>query len=524
MRSLVLRARRFGTTAAALLAALCLGAAPASGSIAEIQASLASGETTCRAIVEDSLARVAASEQPGGINAVIETNPEALAIADGLDLQQSSGAPLGPLHCVPVLIKDNFQTADELQTTAGSLTLRGFHARRDAYVVARLRDAGAVIVGKANMNEWAQGVSGYSSRGGQTRNGLNPLRGPGGSSGGSAAAVAAGLVPLATGTDTGGSIQIPASYNGIVGLRSTKGLISRAGILPAAEVSDVAGPLVGSVDDLARVLGVMTGVDPRDPATEASESHFLPDYTPFLDPQGLQGARIGVLDGAFEASFRSKSPDVEQGFRQALETMRSEGATVVEGLPPLRSSRAGWQTFFTVVGPQFKAEINDWFAGPGRSARVDSLAEVIELSESRRIRPRVRILDVLEQSQDQPPPGGKKYRRAERRLALLREATTDFMAEHDLDALVYPATGCPPAPRGGVEDPTYSCGNRTAPLPFGANPSTIAPLLSPVTGLPVLSLPGAPLPGGLRTGISLLGPAWSEPALIRMGYAFEVAG
>jgi amidase len=379
-------------------------------------------------------------------------------------------------------------------------------------------------MGKANMNEWAQGVSGYSSRGGQTKNGLNPKRGPGGSSGGSAAAVAAGLVPLATGTDTGGSIQIPASYNGLVGLRSTRGLVSRDGIIPAAEASDVAGPLVGDVADLAVTLGTMTGVDPGDPATRASAGHFLTDYTGFLDPNGLQGARIGVLDEAFEAPFAAKSGAVRHGMNVAIRRMRAEGATVVGGLPPLKSRRASWQTFFTVVGPQFPPELDRWLAGPGRSAPVDSFREVLRKSRSPRLRHKVKVLDTLEQLADQPAPAGRKYRRAERRLKDLRRATVAYMDAHDLDALLYPATGCPPPPRGGVKDSTFKCGRAVAPLPFGANPSTIAPLLSPATGLPVLSLPGAPLPGGVRTGLSLLGRPWSEGELISLGYALERAG
>src|SRR5690606_8861221 len=247
-------------------------------------------------------------------------------------------------------------------------------------IVARWRRAGAVVVGKTNMDEWAHGVSGYSSRGGQTRNALNPLRGPGGSSGGSAAAVGAGLVPLASGSDTGGSIQVPASYNGVVGLRATMGLISRRGIVPVASASDVAGPLVGSVADLALVLGTMTGVDRADRATRASRGHFQTDYTPFLDPDGLAGARIGVLHRALKTSFRAKSPEVRAGVEDAVERMRAAGATVVEDLPPLTSERAGWMAFTHVVGPQFPAELNAWLAGPGRRAPVNSLAQVIARS------------------------------------------------------------------------------------------------------------------------------------------------
>jgi amidase len=504
----------------AALAAAPPASAAAGPTIAELEAELAAG-TSCHEVVAGSLARIEASEQPRGINAVIETNPDALAIADQLDAAKEAGQAPGPLFCVPVLIKDNFQTADRLMTTAGSLTMLGYRAPEDAYVVQRWREAGAVIVGKANMNEWAQGVTGYSSRGGQTKNGLNPKRGPGGSSGGSAAGVAAGLVPLATGTDTGGSIQIPAAYNGIVGIRSTKGLVSRDGIIPAAEASDVAGPLAGSVEDLALALGTMTGVDPGDPATKASAGHFLADYTQFLDPAGLQGARIGVLDEAFGTPFGAKSHQVQHGLQVALGQMRAGGAIVVEGLPPLRSKRSGWQDFLTVVGPQFPPELDSWLAGPGRSAPVDSFADVLRKSKSRKLRRKVKVLPTLEQLAELPPPRGGKYRRAEHRVKDLRRSTIAFMDAHDLDALVYPASGCPPPPRGGVEDPTYKCGRAVAPLPFGANPGTIAPLLSPATGLPVITFPGEPLPGGVFTGLSMLGRPWSEGELIRLAYALE---
>jgi Asp-tRNA(Asn)/Glu-tRNA(Gln) amidotransferase A subunit family amidase len=203
--------------------------------------------------------------------------------------------------------------------------------------------------------------------------------------------------------------------------------------------------------------------------------------------------------------------------------MRGAGATVVEDLPPLRSKRSGWDDVLTVIGPQFPPELDAFLAGPGRSAPVDSFAEVVRKSSRPPLRKKVKVLDTLISVGEQPPPRGKAYRAATRRVADLRRATSRYMREHDLDALFFPASGCPPPPRGGVEDGDYKCGRAVAPLPFGANPGTIAPLLSPATGLPVLSLPGEELPGGLRTGLSLLGPAWSEGELIRMGYAFEQA-
>jgi amidase len=509
--------------AVAALAASATASAAPPASIAALRADLEQGRTTCHAVVAEALERIreVESSKPRP-RAVVETNPDALAIADSLDAEQRSGAPLRPLHCVTLLVKDNFETADRLSTTVGSLVMRGFHAVRDALVVARLREAGAVVLGKTNMDEWAHGATGYSSRGGQTRNALRPARVPGGSSGGSAVAVALHLALVATGSDTGGSIQIPASYNGVVGLRGTMGLVSRAGVVPYASISDVPGPITGSVEDLARTLGVLTGVDPADPATAASEGHSLSDYTPFLDATGLQGARIGVLRKALGVPLTGDNDDVDRTFDEALATMRAAGATVVDGLT-IPGPERRWIAVGIVAQRQFRPELDAWFATSGRSAPVQSLAQVVARSRRPGIRGRVRILHLLESDLAAPPARGPAYRRALAQMDVLRADVLELMRRYDLDALVYPNSSCPAPPLPGVVDPTYECRGVEQPLGFGEGGGSPAALLSPATGLPVLSLPGGRLPGGLRLGLTLLGEAWSEGELIRLGYAFEQA-
>lgn len=507
--------------AAAAFASPVLAAPP--GSIADLRVALQQGSTTCHDVVAEALDRIRQVERgPERPRAVLEVNPDALAIADGLDAEQRSGQPLQPLHCVTLLVKDNFQTADRLSTTVGSLVMRGFRAAQDAFVVRRLRAAGAVVLGKTNMDEWAHGATGYSSRGGQTRNGLRPSRGPGGSSGGSAVAVALDLALVATGSDTGGSIQIPAHYNGVVGLRATVGLISRDGVVPFASVSDVPGPLTGSVADLAATLGTLTGVDAADPATSASEGHFLSDYTPFLDPNGLRGARIGVFRAVLGVPLDGDNADVDRTFDHALDTMRAAGATVLDELT-VRGPQNRWIAIGTISGRQFRPELDEWFETSGQAARVHSLAQVVEASKRPGVRKRVRILDLLERELAAPPVRGPAVRRARAEMALFREAVLDLMERNDLDALVYPASSCPAPPLPGVVDPTYRCKGVRQPLGFNEGGGSPAALLSPATGLPVLNVPGGALPGGLRLGLTFLGRDWSEGELIRLGYAYEQA-
>ena len=407
-----------------------------------------------------------------------------------------------------MLVKDNYATADRLQTTVGSVTMRGYRAPRDAYVVARLRAAGAVVLAKTNMDEWAHGASGYSSIGGQTLNARRRNRVPGGSSGGSAAGVAAGMALLGTGSDTGGSIQIPASYNGIVGLRPTIGLISRGGIAPYSSLTDAPGPLTRTVADAARVLGAMTGVDPADPATFASRGHFYTDYTPFLQANGLRGARIGVLDRALGEPLTGFNRDYDRDFAAALASMRAKGATIVR-LPPLRAPFSAGD--LTAVEQQFRPELDAWLAGPARTAPVHSLAQIVAVSSEPANRAKVHVLPALRSALRLPPPEGPEYEARVARFHRVRAAVLALMGRHRLTAIVFEESGCPAPPLPGVVDPAYRC----------KGGGSLAPVLSPITGLPVLTLPIGPLPGNLRASMNLLGPAWSEGPLLRLGYSFQ---
>lgn len=526
--------RNVGTVLAAVVIALAtLGAgsssatraegADAPSSIAELQRSLRDGDTTCRAVTARSLARI--READPDVHAVVETNPDAIAIARRLDARQRAGRPLGSLHCVPLLVKANYQTADTLDTTAGSILMKGFEASEDAFVVRRLRQQGAVVLGKTNMDEWAHGTAGYSSLGGQTANGLRTTRGPSGSSGGSAAAVAQGMALVATGSDTGGSIQGPASWNGVVGLRPTVGLISRAGIIPFASFSDVPGPLVGSVADLARVLGTLTGVDPDDPDTRDSRGHFATDYTRFLDADGLRGARIGVLRemGGFE--LRGGNADVDAAFEDALATMREGGARMVD-LPSLDVNEATLESLGQITSSQFHTELDEWFAGPGRDAPVHSLAEVVQASSQPGVREVVRVLSSLEQSLAVSVDAAT-FDAAVAQTDRVRDATLDLIRDHELDAIVYPTMMCPAAPLPGEVDPTWECTEDGVvfepPLEYGQIPGALPTIISPITRLPALTVPGGALPGDQRLGINFLGRGFSEGELIRLASGFERA-
>jgi len=509
---------------AALLAAAVLapatGAAALPSSIAKLERSLRSGRTTCQAVTRTALARIRAVNPT--THAVIEVNPDAPAIARRLDARRRAGRPLASLHCVPLLLKANYGSADRMQTTAGSVVMAGFRAPRDAFATRRLRRAGVVILGKTNMDEWAHGVAGYSSLGGQTANGRRATRGPSGSSGGSASAVASGMALVGMGSDTGGSIQGPAAWNGVVGLRPTVGLISRDGVIPFASFTDVLGPLTRSVADLARVLGPLTGVDPADPDTRGAR--FRSDYTTYLDRAGLRGARIGVLRSMFGIDLTADSTEVDAAFGRALTRLRRSGATLVD---PLAFDVPGFS--FDGVGlitsSQFHAELDAWFRGPGRTAPVHSLAEVVQLSSQPGVRDRVLVLPGLEQALAAPPPEGPDYDAAVREADGLRAALLGLLHGHRLDALVYPTMTCPASPLPGVVDPTWSCTDAGQPFPqplaLGDAPGALPTILSPVSRLPALTVPAGALPGNQRLGLNLLGPPWSEGRLIRLGYAFE---
>jgi amidase len=313
--------------------------------IPQVEAAFRKGKLTCRQLVQSYLARIASHDQIGpAVNSFLELNPDALTIAERLDQAFQTSGPVGPLHCVPMVLKDNYGTADHNHTTAASLTMLGFIAPSDSFQAAKLRAAGAVFLGKVNMDEWATGGSGYSSRGGQTRNPYRTNRGPAGSSGGTGVAVSANFALAGVGTDTTGSIQGPSAFDGIVGIRPTSGLIGRTGIIPLALLTDTAGPMTRTVTDAAIILGVMTGIDPNDPATEASAGKSFNDYTQFLDRHGLHAARIGVLRSLFGTSLSGDNPEVDATFNNAVAEMQRQGAVITDPV-----SIAGGETELAAV-------------------------------------------------------------------------------------------------------------------------------------------------------------------------------
>ena len=475
----------------------------------ELQRSMESGERSARSITELYLSRIEALDRQGPeLRSIIEMNPDALQIADESDEERRSNGPRGPLHGIPIAIKDNIDTSDGMTTTAGSLALEGSRPLRDSFVAQKLREAGAIILAKANMSEWAyfrgvRATSGWSARGGQCRNPYALDRNPCGSSSGSGVAVSANLAALTIGTETGGSIMCPSSINGVVGVKPTVGLWSRSGIIPISHSQDSAGPMTRTVRDAAILLGAVAGIDPRDGATSASEGNSYSDYTQFLEPGGLQGARIGVA-----RSFTGFDPRVVALFDEAIEAMREGGALIVDpaDLPP-----AAWNDSLPllVLEYEFKANLNAYLEGLGPSAPVKNLTQVIEFNERN-------------SSVEMPYFGQERMRAAEARGPLTDEAYQNavkaiqrghrgaiyaLMRQHDLDAIVAPTFGL-----AWMTD--HIQGDR---LDGGdsAGPAAIA-------GYPDISVPMG-FVSGLPVGVSFFGGAWSEPTLLRVAYAFEQA-
>jgi amidase len=476
--------------------------------VPQLQAGMASSRWTSRRIVEQYLERIAALDRAGpSLHAILETNPDALAIADGLDRERAAGRTRGPLHGVPVLLKDNIDTADRMTTTAGSLALEGSVPPRDSHVAERLRAAGAVLLGKANMSEWAnirssRSSSGWSARGGQCRNPYVLDRNPCGSSSGSAAAVSANLGAVAVGTETDGSIVCPAAANGVVGIKPTVGLVSRAGIIPISHTQDTAGPLCRTVADAAALLTALAGPDPRDRATTAAAGHRAPDYTRFLDPAGLRGARIGVA----REKFFGYSDVADRLAEAALDAMRGAGAVIVD---PADIPHAGTydDAELEVLLYELKADLGVYLEGLGPAAPVRTLADVIAFNEREREREMPYFgQELFVRAQAKGPlssPAYTKALRACRRLS--RTLGIDVvMAKHRLDAIVAP-TGNPAWPTDLVNGDHFT-GSSSTPAAVAGYPSVSVPM-GDAWGLPV--------------NLSFVGRAWSEPALIRLAYAFE---
>jgi amidase len=472
--------------------------------LADLQAGMGSGKYSAYSIAEKYLWRIEEIDKRGpALASVIEINPEAPAIAAALDKERQAGKVRGPLHGIPVLIKDNFDTADRMQTTAGSLALLGSRPTRDSFVAQKLREAGAVILGKTNLSEWANirsahSTSGWSGRGGQTKNPYALDRNPCGSSSGSGAAVAANLCAAAVGTETDGSVVCPSSANGIVGIKPTLGLVSRSGVIPIAHSQDTPGPMARTVRDTAILLTALAGVDPRDSGTAASQGKTA-DYTQFLDPNGLRGARIGVARKYF-----GFSDAVDQLMNDVITGMKKAGAEIVDPAD-LPSHGKFDDTEFTVLLYELKADLNTYLAGrPGAPA---SLKEIIDFNEKNKDKEMPYFgQDIFLKAESKGPLTSKEYTdalEANHRLTQ-REGIDAVMDQLKLDAMVAP-TGCPAWVTDLVNGDHAPGGSSNA---------------AAVAGYPDITVP-AGFVFGLPVGISFFGRAWSEPTLFKVAYEFE---
>lgn len=474
--------------------------------VAELQDAMRDGRLTARSIAAAYLARIDALDRRGPeLRAMLDLNPDALDIADALDAERRAGRVRGPLHGIPVVIKDNIATADGMTTTAGSRALEGTIAPADAFVVERLRAAGAVIIGKANLSELAnfrstRSSSGWSGRGGQVRNPYALDRSPCGSSSGSAVAVAANLAPVAVGTETDGSIVCPAGANGVVGIKPTIGLVSRAGIVPIAHSQDIAGPMGRTVADAVLLLDAMTGEDPDDPTTAARAPE--PDYTRFLDAGALAGARIGVV----RARMTGYHAGTDRLLDVAIADLRAAGAVVVDSLAIPHHGRYGGAEW-TILLHEFKHDLNEYLGWLGDAAPVSSLADIIAFNERDRDRSMPffgqEILILAEATDGLSSP---EYLAALETAKLAATGIDSLLAEHALDALVAP-TGSPSWAIDLVVGDHF-LGSSSAPAAVAGYPNITVPM-GQVHGLPV--------------GLSFFGTAWSEPTLIGIAHAYEQA-
>lgn len=478
--------------------------------IAELQNGMKSGKYTAVSLTKKYLQRIQAIDKQGpAVNSVIETNPDAISIAAALDRERKQkGSSRGPLHGIPVLIKDNIDTADRMMTTAGSLAMLGSTPAQDAFIVKRLREAGAVIIGKTNLSEWANfrsahSSSGWSGRGGQTRNPYVLDRNPCGSSSGSGAAAAANLCAVAIGTETDGSVVCPSTTNSLVGIKPTLGLVSRAGIIPISHSQDTAGPMCRTVTDAVILLGVMAGIDPRDKASSSSQGKAQTDYTKFLDRNGLKGARLGIVRKSF--GFNDA---VDKLLNNHIDEMKRMGAVIVD---PADIPTAGKfdESELEVLLYEFKADLNAYLAGLGSKAPVKSLKEIIDFNEKHRDKEMPYFgQDLFIKAEAKGPLTEKAYLDAlKQNREMTREDGIDaVLKKHKLDALIAP-TGGPAWPTDWINGDHFTGGYSSA---------------SAVAGYPHITVPAGYV-HGLPVGISFFASAWSEPTLIRFAYAFEQA-
>jgi len=471
-------------------------------SIADVHAAMRTGRLTCHALVEQYLRRIEAYDKNGpALNAIVVVNPAALRVADSLDARFRREGLTGPLHCIPVIVKDNFETVD-LPTTAGSLSMQGFVSNKDAFQVRRLREAGAIVLAKSNMAEFA--FSPYETVNsilpGYTKNPYALDRVTAGSSGGTAAAVSANLGEVGLGTDTGNSIRGPSSHQALVGIRSTMGLTSRAGVVPLNLSADIAGPMARTVADAVAVFQVIVGYDPADSATVTSRSRPIPNYSASLVRDGLRAARIGILRQAYERA--TLDPEIRDLFARAVAELRLAGATVIDSVP-----LPGLDSLFAAHRGQcnpFKYDLERWIANTGNRTPVKSLEEIIK---SGRYHPSIQKRLELAQAVDQSPEQNPGCKDRDQFRDGFRAMVLRAMDGAKLDALIYPTWSNPPRLIGDLNTPA------------GDN----SQLFSPSTGWPAITVPMGYTRGTLPAGMTLFGRAWSEPTLIRLAYGYEQA-
>jgi len=472
-----------------------------------LQSSMRSGEQTSRSLTEKYLARIQEIDKAGPlVNSVIEVNPEALEIADSLDKERKEKGERGPLHGIPVLIKDNIDTADRMNTTAGSLALIGSRPPNDAFVAAQLRKAGAVILGKTNLSEWANirsshSTSGWSGRGGLTRNPYALDRNPCGSSSGTGAAVSSSLCAAGVGTETDGSVVCPSSANGIVGLKPTVGLVSRSGIIPISHSQDTSGPMARTVREVAILLGAMAGADPEDRATAANKGNIHADYTKFLDSAGLKGARLGVVRKYF--GFNDA---VDELMNNLIDEMKHAGAEIVD---PVEIPTLGKfdDSELTVFLYELKADLAAYLSRLGNTSEMKSLKDIIEFNDRNREKEMPYFgQDIFVKSEAKGPLTSKEYldALAQNHQLTRAEGIDAAMDKSNLDALVAPTGG--PAWLTDLINGDHAAGGSSN--------------LAAVAGYPNINVPAGDL-WGLPVGISFFGRAWSEPTLLKIAYAFE---
>jgi Asp-tRNA(Asn)/Glu-tRNA(Gln) amidotransferase A subunit family amidase len=475
-------------------------------SIADIQTAMREGRLTCRQLVEAYLARIDAYDKQGpALNSLVVLNPNARAEADAMDARYRQSGPIGPLHCIPTIVKDNFDTIG-LQTAAGSLSLEGFAPDRDAFQVRRIREAGALVLAKSNMAEFA--FSPYETVNsilpGYTRNPYRLDRVTAGSSGGTAAAVAASLGAVGLGTDTGNSIRGPSSHQALVGIRSTMGLTSRAGVVPLNLRADIAGPLARTVADAVAVFQVIAGEDPNDPVTARSRGRRIPTYAEALDPNGLRGARIGVLRQAYtRRGGEDLDDEVKAVFERALADLRAAGAEIVDPAEVDFAGLARQRGLGSCMG--FKYDINQYLASHGDRIPMPSLEAIVE---SRRFHPSIesRLRNALEGDPQGPDSDACQADDAYR--AAYGEAVTKAMDALRLDAYVYPTWSYPPRLIGDLN------------TPHGDN----SQVFSPTSGFPAIQVPmGYTRNDTLPAGLTIFGRAWDEARLMRLAFAYEQA-